>query len=62
VPESEPPSGRATERGGPTRIGQIAIPVGDLDRAVRFYEDVLGLRLLFRAPDLLALMSEVRPD
>jgi catechol-2,3-dioxygenase len=62
VPESEPPSGRATERGGPTRIGRIAIPVGDLDRAVRFYEDVLGLRLLFRAPDLLALMSEGRPD
>jgi methylmalonyl-CoA/ethylmalonyl-CoA epimerase len=34
----------------PTRIGQIAVPVGDLDRAVAFYEGTLGLRLLFRAP------------
>jgi catechol 2,3-dioxygenase-like lactoylglutathione lyase family enzyme len=38
--------------GGPRieRIGQIAIPVADLERAVAFYSDVLGLRLLFRAP------------
>ena len=38
--------------GGPgiERIGQIAIPVVDLERAVAFYSDVLGLRLLFRAP------------
>jgi methylmalonyl-CoA/ethylmalonyl-CoA epimerase len=57
VPESEPPSGRTTERGGPTRIGQIAIPVGDIDRAVRFYGDVLGLRLLFRAPPALAFFD-----
>lgn len=35
---------------GPTRIGQIAVPVIDLDRAATFYEHVLGLRLLFRAP------------
>jgi methylmalonyl-CoA/ethylmalonyl-CoA epimerase len=33
-------------------IGQIAIPVSDLDRAVAFYGDVLGLRLLFRFPGL----------
>src|SRR5213595_3249240 len=38
----------------PTRIGQIAVPVGDLDRAVAFYEGTLGLRLLFRAPPGLA--------
>jgi catechol 2,3-dioxygenase-like lactoylglutathione lyase family enzyme len=34
---------------GIVRIGQIAIPVADLERAVVFYSDVLGLRLLFRA-------------
>lgn len=32
--------------GGPAieRIGQIAIPVADLERAVAFYSEVLGLR------------------
>ncbi len=35
---------------GPGRIGQIAVPVADLDRAAAFYEHTLGLRLLFRAP------------
>jgi len=33
-------------------IGQIAITVSDLDRAVTFYQDVLGLTLLFRFPGL----------
>jgi methylmalonyl-CoA/ethylmalonyl-CoA epimerase len=41
----------------PERIGQIAIPVRDLDRAVAFYADVLGLRLLFRAPPGLAFFD-----
>ena len=41
----------------PTRIGQVAIPVADLDRAVRFYGDVLGLRLLFQAPPGLAIFD-----
>ena len=31
-------------------IGQLLIPVSDLDRAVAFYRDTLGLRLLFTAP------------
>jgi catechol 2,3-dioxygenase-like lactoylglutathione lyase family enzyme len=31
-------------------IGQIHISVGDLSRAVAFYRDVLGLRLLFEVP------------
>lgn len=31
-------------------IIQILVPVGDLDRAVVFYEQVLGLHLLFRFP------------
>jgi catechol 2,3-dioxygenase-like lactoylglutathione lyase family enzyme len=39
------------------RIGQIAVPVKDLDRAVTFYRDVLGLRLLFQAPPGLAFFE-----
>jgi len=35
-----------------TRIGQIAINVADLQRAVTFYRDVLGLRLLFEVPNM----------
>ena len=34
------------------RIGQIAIRVHDLDRAVNFYRDVLQLKFLFRVPNL----------
>jgi methylmalonyl-CoA/ethylmalonyl-CoA epimerase len=32
------------------QIGQIAVPVTDIDRAVAFYRDVLGMRFLFQAP------------
>jgi methylmalonyl-CoA/ethylmalonyl-CoA epimerase len=42
---------------GVRRIGQIAVPVHDLDRAVAFYRDVLGLRLLFQAPPGLAFFD-----
>jgi catechol 2,3-dioxygenase-like lactoylglutathione lyase family enzyme len=28
---------------GPTGVGQLAFPVADLERAVSFYRDVLGL-------------------
>ena len=35
---------------GDATVGQILIPVGDLDRAVRFYRDTLGCRFLFEAP------------
>ena len=38
-------------------IGQIAIPVKDLDRAIAFYRDALGLRFLFRAPPALAFFD-----
>ncbi len=31
-------------------LGQVAIGVADLDRAIAFYRDVLGLKFLFRAP------------
>lgn len=35
-----------------SRIGQISVNVHDLDRAIRFYRDALGLRFLFQAPRL----------
>jgi methylmalonyl-CoA/ethylmalonyl-CoA epimerase len=31
-------------------IGQIAVPVSDIDRAIAFYRDVLRMRFLFKAP------------
>lgn len=34
------------------RIGQIAINVKDLARAVSFYRDTLGMRFLFEVPNL----------
>jgi len=34
------------------RIGQIAINVHDLPRAVAFYRDTLGLKLLFEVPKM----------
>jgi catechol 2,3-dioxygenase-like lactoylglutathione lyase family enzyme len=33
-----------------SQIGQIALPVADVDRAEAFYEKCLGLRKLFRFP------------
>ncbi|HUE97139.1 MAG TPA: VOC family protein [Longimicrobiaceae bacterium] len=38
-------------------IGQIAVPVADLDRAIAFYGDVLGMHFLFRAPPGLAFFD-----
>ena len=37
---------------GLSRIGQIAITVDDLDRAITFYQNALGLPFLFRVPNL----------
>ena len=37
---------------GLDRIGQISVNVKDLDRAVAFYRDVLGMRPLFQVPKL----------
>ena len=31
-------------------VGQVLIPVDDLDRAIGYYRDTLGLRYLFSAP------------
>lgn len=42
---------------GLTRIGQISVPVKDVDRAVAFYRDRLGMKLLFRAPPGLAFFG-----
>jgi methylmalonyl-CoA/ethylmalonyl-CoA epimerase len=40
-----------------TQVGQIAIPIHDLDRAVAFYRDALGLPLLFQVPPKLAFFD-----
>ena len=42
---------------GPERIGQIALVAQDVERATRFYRDVLGLRFLFAAPPGLAFFE-----
>lgn len=49
-------------RARPGRIGQIAIPVRDVERATEFYRDVLGLEHLFSAPPGLSFFrcGEVR--
>lgn len=39
------------------RIGQIGVRISDLDRAVQFYRDVLGLQFLFQAPPGLAFFA-----
>jgi methylmalonyl-CoA/ethylmalonyl-CoA epimerase len=31
-------------------IGQVAVPVRDIERAIAFYRDTLGMRFLFQAP------------
>jgi len=35
-----------------SQIGQIALPVTDVDRSEAFYAETLGLRKLFRFGDL----------
>lgn len=39
------------------QIGQIAIPVRELERAVAFYRDTLGMQFLFQAPPGLAFFN-----
>ena len=39
----------ATVTFGLARIGQIAVPVSDIERAIAFYRDTLGMRFLFQA-------------
>lgn len=40
-----------------THIKQVAVVVQDLDRAVRFYRDTLGMKFLFQAPPSLAFFD-----
>lgn len=35
-----------------SQIGQIAVNVRELDRAVEFYQQTLGMKLLFRVPNM----------
>lgn len=42
---------------GITRLGQIAINAKDMERAAAFYQDKLGLTLLFKAPPGLAFFD-----
>jgi methylmalonyl-CoA/ethylmalonyl-CoA epimerase len=37
---------------GLRQVGQILVPVTDLDRAVAFYRDQLGMRFLFQYPGM----------
>ena len=39
------------------RIGQIFVNVHDLDRAIAFYRDVLGMKFLFQAPPNMAFFD-----
>jgi methylmalonyl-CoA/ethylmalonyl-CoA epimerase len=42
---------------GLSNIGQIAVVVHDLDRAIAFYRDTLGMQFLFQAPPGLAFFA-----
>jgi methylmalonyl-CoA/ethylmalonyl-CoA epimerase len=42
---------------GISRLGQIQIRAHDVERAAAFYENVLGLQLLFKAPPGLAFFD-----
>lgn len=47
--------------GIPTQLGHVALRVRDLDRAVNFYRDVVGLTLRSRRDDTVAFLG-ARPD
>ena len=49
---AQPMAGTGGEGSGISRIGQIALTVQDLEEAIRFYRDTLGLPFLFQAPRL----------
>ena len=42
---------------GISRLGQVAINAHDVDRAAAFYQEKLGLQLLFKAPPGLAFFD-----
>ena len=47
----------ATGQLGITEVGQIAINAHDVQRAIGFYRDVLGLRYLFEIPNAAFFMA-----
>ena len=47
----------ATTKFGLSSIGQVFIRAKDLDRAVRFYRDTLGMAFLFQAPPQMAFFK-----
>jgi methylmalonyl-CoA/ethylmalonyl-CoA epimerase len=46
-----------SENFGLSTIGQIALPVRDVDRAADFYQNTLGMKFLFKAPPGLAFFD-----
>ena len=46
-----------TSEFGLSEIGQVAVTVNDLERAVAFYRDALGMKHLFSAPPGLAFFA-----
>jgi methylmalonyl-CoA/ethylmalonyl-CoA epimerase len=42
---------------GLRQIAQVAVPVTDIERAIPFYRDILGMRFLFQAPPGLAFFD-----
>lgn len=42
---------------GISRLGQVQIRAHDVERAAEFYQNVLGLKLLFKAPPRLAFFD-----
>ena len=47
----------ATQQFGLSAIAQIFVRAKDLDRAVRFYRDTLGMSFLFQAPPQMAFFQ-----
>ena len=41
-----------TNHGGLSKIGQIAITVSDVKKAIAFYRDTLGMKFLFEVPKM----------
>ena len=40
-----------------TQIGQIGVPVRDLDAATAFYRDVLGMEFVFQVPGMMSFFN-----
>src|SRR3972149_9412073 len=59
MPASSAPGGSVSpaESFGLSELGQLALPVGDLPRAVAFYRDALGMKFLFEAPPRMAFFD-----